>query len=406
MEQSYRQAIAYLFGQFPNYQMSGGKAINFGLDKMQEVCSWLGNPHERIETVHIAGTNGKGSSAAMLASVVTASGYQAGLFTSPHLKDFRERIRINGQMIPEAEVVAFVDRFQQSGIKDATFFEISAAMAFWYFDKAKVDLAVIETGLGGRLDATNVVKPLASLITQIGLDHQQFLGNTVEKIAWEKAGIIKPNTPVVISGTVGEGVKEVFLEAAGKNRAPITFADPAMENWPQPLQGEHQKRNLGGVLEVVRRLQSSFPDITEKTARHGLEHAIQLSGIRGRWEKTGDNPAIYVDVGHNENGVAETIKLIKRHGYKHLRCVWGMVEGKDVDEVLGLFPRESIFYICAPKNKRAFPTAQLSEMTTAKGFVTRSYPSVVSALEAAKAEASNEDLIIVGGSTFTVAEAL
>lgn len=411
----YAQTLAYLFGQFPNYQQSGSRAIRFGLETIGHICNKLGQPQQQFPSVHIAGTNGKGSSAAMLAAALTASGYRTGLFTSPHLLDFSERIRIDGQPIGQADVMAFVEQYRADEVAGATFFEISTAMAFWYFAQQAVDVAILETGMGGRLDATNIVRPVACLITQIGMDHADFLGDTLPKIAGEKAGIIKPQTPVVVSGTPDAAVAAVFAAKAQSCQASIRFANPnalsplATQLWPMPdlpLLGQHQQQNLLGVLELLDLLGPNFPNISPESVSDGLRRCPALSGLRGRWELLSTQPRIIADVAHNEDGIRAAMAQLAKETFSELWVIFGMVQGKALEQVLPLFPTSAHFLSVAPNNPRARSAEELATIARQFGLKAEAIGPVAAALATARRQAPKDGLILICGSTFTVAEAL
>jgi dihydrofolate synthase/folylpolyglutamate synthase len=336
----------------------------------------------------------------MLASILQEAGYKVGLYTSPHLKDFRERIKINGQMIQKEEVVNFI-KTHQTYIENnsLSFFELTVAMAFEAFAKSKVDLAIVEVGLGGRLDSTNIIKPEVSLITNIGFDHMQFLGDTLPKIAYEKAGIIKPNTPVVIS-EYQEATWGVFMEKAKQENAPIYLAAPS--SFKSDLKGNYQYKNINGVVEVIKRLEGFI--ITQEHLVNGLLSVVKNTNLLGRWQIIQQNPKIILDTAHNKEGLSYTLKQLEEEPKEQLHMVIGMVSDKDIDGVIQLLPKGAIYYTCAPKIDRALNQNLLLEKLENAGLKATAHESVQKALEAAKSKATVQDVIYVGGSTFVVAE--
>ena len=342
----------------------------------------------------------------MLASVLQEQGFKVGLYTSPHLKDFRERIKINGQVIPEEWVIDFVakykDHFQQLQL---SFFEMTVGMAFTYYKEQQVDIAVIEVGMGGRLDSTNVITPLVTVITNIGFDHMAFLGDTLEKIAGEKAGIIKQGAPVVIGKTQTE-TKAVFLKKAGEANAPITFADQLEQvNFECDLKGIYQKENIQTAYAALERLPEEFKP-TEENIRNGIANVVKNTGLRGRWETLQTKPLVIVDTGHNEDGIKLALAQISQTPYEHLHMVWGMVNDKDVAKVLALLPKDARYYFCQPSIPRALPVTELAHAATAVGLTGTKYQTVPQAMQAALQAAGPDDLIFIGGSTFVVADAI
>lgn len=417
-----------MYAQLPMFTRIGAAALKPDLTNTLALCEALGNPHKKFRTVHIAGTNGKGSTSHMLASILQAAGYKTGLHTSPHLKDFRERTRVNGQMMPEDFVIRFVEENKTlfETIKPS-FFEMTVAMCFDYFAKQLVDIAIIETGLGGRLDSTNIILPQLSVITNIGWDHTDLLGDTLAKIAFEKAGIIKPNTPVVIGESDAE-TAPVFINKAKDENAPIVFADAQLQLqnfdnrgdvavfdvWQNnqvlfsgvecDLTGIYQKKNIVTVLAAVLQLQEQGWTITEANMRQGLQSVKNSTGLMGRWQKLSDNPLTYADTGHNLNGIQEVLKQISLTPHNQLHIVWGMVKDKDITKVLGLLPQTAHYYFCNAQLPRALPAAEMQQQATAFGLQGNHYPTVVEALKAAQTTAQQGDLVFVGGSTFVVAE--
>jgi dihydrofolate synthase / folylpolyglutamate synthase len=424
---TYREALQYLYDNLPIFQRVGAIAYKADLTNTLLLCEALGNPHRRVKTVHVAGTNGKGSTSHMLASILQTSGYKTGLYTSPHLKSFTERIRIDGQEIPEHYVLDFVNRvvpvIEQV---QPSFFEITVAMAFDYFASAHVDIAVIEVGLGGRLDSTNVITPELSVITNIGWDHKEILGDTLERIAFEKAGIIKPGVPVVISERQPE-TQDVFIRRAAEQNAPIFFAADDYEVQPVtkdseihykvlyrsdvifhdlyiPLQGYYQKKNLTGVLKAVEILDQNSWGLTATGLVEGLSNVIHLTGLKGRWQKLGENPFIVCDTGHNIDGMREVVKQIKAQTFQKLHIVFGVVKDKDVQAVLSVLPKDAFYYFCEAKIPRAMDAVQLERLARSKGLQGTVIKDVNAALTEARRQATKDDMIFIGGSTFVVAE--
>ena len=396
----YQQTLEWMYAQLPNYQLKGKEAYSNKMEPIVNFCTYLNNPHKQFKSIHVAGTNGKGSSSHMLASILQEAGYKVGLYTSPHLKDFRERIKINGQMIQKEEVVRFIET-HQSYIEhnSLSFFELTVAMAFEAFAKNKVDIAIVEVGLGGRLDSTNIIKPEVSLITNIGFDHMQFLGDTLPKIAYEKAGIIKPNTPVVIS-EYQEATWEVFKAKADEVKAPIYLAAPS--SFKSDLKGNYQPKNINGVVEVIKRLEGF--KITQEHLVNGLLSVVKNTNLLGRWQIIQQNPKIILDTAHNKEGLSYTLKQLEEEPKEQLHLVIGMVSDKDIDGVIQLLPKDAIYYTCAPKIDRALNQNLLLEKLEDAGLKATAHESVQIALEAAKSKATEQDVIYVGGSTFVVAE--
>lgn len=404
---TYAQTIAWMFDRLPMYQNQGASAFRKDLHNIRQLCEYLNHPEQKLRCIHVAGTNGKGSTCHMLASVLQESGFKTGLFTSPHLKDYRERIRIDGQTIPEDFVVAFIEKhkafFEET---DMSFFEMSVGLALVFFLEAGTDIAVIETGLGGRLDATNVVLPEVSVITNIGFDHTQYLGNTLEAIATEKAGIIKPSTPVVIGQTTPE-TRSVFTEKAHLNQSPIIFSeDKKRPDFPSDLKGSYQYFNKQTVLATLEVLQQKGFAISDEAIRTGLMKVSANTGLVGRWQQLGEKPTIIADTAHNSHGLKPVMEQLLSLPHQRLHFVLGFVNDKDLDEVLPVFPAGAIFYFCKPSVERGLDTGILQEKAAKYGLVGKIYPSVATAFQAAKNTSTAEDLIYIGGSTFVVAEIL
>jgi len=405
---TYQQCLDWLFNQLPMYQRTGGGSnYKIDLSKTHQLMELLGQPQKGFKSIHVAGTNGKGSVSHMLAAIFQKAGYKTGLYTSPHLKDFRERIRINGEMIPEADVIEFVEKYQKDFSRlELSFFEMTVGMAFDHFRKEEVDIAIVEVGMGGRLDSTNVITPELSVITNISLDHTQFLGDTIAKIAGEKAGIVKPKIPVLIGERQIE-TTGVFEEVAERNNAPLYFAEDLIwdrEIYELDLPGFYQNRNLKTVLAAVEVLAAKYP--LRPCLKEALQNTRKLTGLRGRWEVLGENPKIICDTGHNEAGVKIVVDQLRQQSFDGLHIVWGMVGDKDAKAVLNLLPKEARYYWCKPAIPRGKGASELAEEAEQTGLMGRICESVEDALAAAKREANPEDLIFVGGSTFVVAEVI
>jgi dihydrofolate synthase/folylpolyglutamate synthase len=430
---TYQQVLDYLYSQLPMFQRTGAVAYKDNLDNTIRLDEMFGHPHLSFKTIHVAGTNGKGSVSHMLASILQEAGYKTGLYTSPHLKDFRERIRVNGEMITEKAVVQFTELFQQKNEIEKiepSFFELTVSMAFDYFRSMEVDVAVIEVGLGGRLDSTNIITPEISVITNISFDHMALLGDTLAKIAAEKAGIIKKDVPVVVGETSPE-TSFVFEQFAKKMQTELTFADQLYQTdysmltidgkqslnvtkndqlfYPElklDLLGIYQRFNVQTVLKVIDLLNEQGWNLSESVIRKGLLNVIQNTGLLGRWQITGHNPLTICDTGHNPAGIKLVVEQINQTAWKALHMVIGMVNDKDQDEVLSLLPKNAQYYF----TKASIPRAAEPEVLAAKaerfGFKGNCYPTVRQALSAALANAGENDLVFVGGSTFVVAEIL
>lgn len=393
-----------MFSKLPMFQQVGKSALNNKLDNIKAFTSLLNNPERTFKTIHVAGTNGKGSSSHMISSVLQEAGYKVGLYTSPHLKDFRERIKINGTEIPENEVVTFIEKHKNFLEEHhLSFFEMTVGLAFDYFSKQKVDIAVIEVGLGGRHDSTNIISPEISLITNISKDHMDILGDTLPKIAFEKAGIIKKNTPVIIS-EYDEETAFVFVEKANLESAPITFASDLKTNLKTDLQGFYQEKNIKGVIAVLNYLRNNSWEISEENIEKGLLNVVKNTKLKGRWQTISENPKIVCDTGHNIAGISYVIEQISKQDFKNLHLVLGFVKDKDVDAVLSLFPKNAFYYFCKPNIPRGLDAEIVKEIAQQKGLNGNVFGSVEEALESAKQNAQSSDFIFVGGSTFVVAE--
>lgn len=403
---TYSQSVSWLFQKLPMFQRSGASAYKKDLGNITTLMGHLGNPHKKFKSVHVAGTNGKGSTSHMLASVFQESGYKTGLTTSPHLKDFRERIRVNGKVCSEEFVVEFVEK-NAAFIEtiNASFFEVSIAMAFAYFAEMNLDIAIIETGLGGRLDSTNIITPELSIITNIGLDHTGILGETLSEIASEKAGIIKPSIPVIIGESSTE-TQDVFTQKAVENNSEIYFAENFIfPNYNSDLKGIYQEKNKRTVLTAIEMLNKQGFEISQNAIQSGLKNVISNTGLRGRWEILQENPTIIADTAHNPHGLAEIQKQLSQTNYENLHLVLGFVNDKDVRSILSFFPDDAIYYFCEPDVPRKLELNQLKQIIP-ENLNAEFIPDVKKALKRAVSVAENEDLVYVGGSTFVVAEVI
>lgn len=403
---NYQETTNWMFNQLPMYQLQGASAYKEDLTNIKLLATHLDNPQNRLKCIHVAGTNGKGSTSHMLASVLQEAGYKVGLYTSPHLKDFRERIKINGEEISEDFVCEFVAKHKDFfEANDMSFFEMSVGLAFDYFAFEKTDIAIIEVGLGGRLDATNIITPLVSVITNIDLDHTQFLGNTPALIAGEKAGIIKPNVPVVIGEYTIE-TQPVFLAKAKENKAPIYFAaDLVTEVFPSDLIGDYQFHNKKTVQQTIAVLNSQNEfKVSDESLKAGLLKVVKNTGLQGRWQQLGEKPKIICDTAHNKHGLAVVMNQIQKETFDNLHIVLGVVNDKDLDSILPLFPKNAQYYFCRPDSSRGLATEILKEAAKKYDLLGEKYDAVAEAFAAAKQNATENDFIYVGGSTFVVAE--
>jgi len=404
---NYKQTLDYLFEALPMYQRIGAAAYKADLNNTISICKLLGNPENKFRSIHVAGTNGKGSTSHMLASVLQSSGLKVGLYTSPHLKDFRERIKINGEMIPESVVVDFVEKYKKDfeEIKPS-FFEMTVGLAFDHFANEKVDIAVVEVGLGGRLDSTNVIIPEISVITNISFDHTALLGNTLEKIAIEKAGIIKENIPVIIGESQTE-TQFVFKNAAKEKNAAILFADKAsfdFINYELDLLGLYQGKNIKTVLAVIDILKEKGFQIPESAISEGLKNVVKQTGLLGRWQILSLQPLCIADTGHNEAGIKEVLQQLATTPHQHLHFVLGMVNDKDISSILKLLPHYAQYYFCKANIPRAMEAEELKLQSALVGLMGETFSSVNEAFNSAKQNADPDDLVFIGGSTFVVAE--
>nr|WP_206735999.1 folylpolyglutamate synthase/dihydrofolate synthase family protein [Aequorivita sp. KMM 9714] len=387
------------------YQRVGQSAYKADLSATITLANYLNNPEKSFKSVHVAGTNGKGSTSHMIASVFQEAGYKTGLYTSPHLKDFRERIKINGNMIPEEYVSGFIEKhkpFFESN--QLSFFEMTVGLAFDYFREEEVDIAIIEVGMGGRLDSTNIISPEVSVITNIGLDHTKFLGDTLEKVAFEKAGIIKENIPVVIGEAVSE-TENVFRRIAIEKNSAIEFAEAIdSSNYSSDLKGIYQQKNIKTVLAALKVLQNKGWEISEENIQNGLLNTVKNTGLMGRWQILNKSPKVICDTGHNKEGLKLVLKQLQNEDYQNLHIVLGVVNDKDLASVLPLFPVNATYYFCKPNIPRGLDASLLLSQARGFGLKGDDYFSVNSAYEAAVIAASKDDLIFIGGSTFVVAE--
>ena len=403
---NYQETINWMFNQLPMYQLQGASAYKKDLTNAYLLSNHLGNPEKNLKCIHVAGTNGKGSTSHMLASIFQEAGYNVGLYTSPHLKDFRERIKINGLVISEEFVCNFINTNKAFfEANEMSFFEMTVGLALDYFAKEKVDIAIIEVGMGGRLDATNIITPLVSVITNIGLDHTQFLGNTLEAIAYEKAGIIKPGIPVVIGEYTPE-TKPVFLAKAKETRSEIYFAsDFIQETYDSDLIGDYQAHNKKTVVQTISILNSQRTfKISEANIKSGLLKVVKNTGLEGRWQQLGEFPKIICDTAHNKNGLEIVMKQIQKEKFDTLHIVLGVVNDKDLNEILPLFPTDAIYYFCKPNIPRGLDAAILQEEARKNHLLGDTHPSVADAYNKALETATMSDFIYIGGSTFVVAE--
>lgn len=405
---NYKETLAWMFDQLPMYQTQGATAYRKDITNTVLLANHLGNPEKNLKCIHVAGTNGKGSSSHLLASVLMEAGYKVGLYTSPHLKDYRERIKINGTPISEEYVCEFIERnrtfFEENNL---SFFEMSVGLAFEYFQKEHTDVNIIETGMGGRLDATNIVTPLISVITNIGLDHTQFLGDTLDAIAFEKAGIIKPNIPVVIGEYTPE-TKPVFLNKATETNSDIYFASEAItKDYPCALLGDYQIHNKKTVLQTLKVIQKKqLLSFTEIDIQNGFMNVIENTGLQGRWQQLGENPKIICDTAHNKNGLEIVLNQIQKEKFEQLHIVLGVVNDKKLEEILPLFPKKAKYYFCKPDISRGLDATILQQKASEYNLNGEVFHSVSEAKKNALQNAGKNDFVYIGGSTFVVAEVL
>jgi len=400
---TYQETLDWLFRQLPMYQKKGADAYKGKLDNILALSEHLGHPEKKFKTIHVAGTNGKGSSSHMLASILQEAGYKVGLYTSPHLKDFRERIKINGEMVGQDYVLDFVQQNKEFfEYHQLSFFEMTVGLAFYYFAVEKVDIAIIEVGLGGRLDSTNIILPEVCLITNIGYDHMDILGNTLEKIAMEKAGIIKRNVPVVISERQPE-TEMIFKLIANQRNSEITFSDEIeIPDYETDVLGDYQKKNISGVVGCIKKLKNFAVDESHIIA--GLKNVSNNTGLLGRWQVLQRKPTVVCDTAHNKEGLLEIMKQLSQQECDKLHMVIGFVNDKAVEDLLKSFPKEAKFYFVKPNVPRGMDENQLKELAEAIGLRGKKYPTVQKGLNKALSKAGPKDFIYVGGSTFVVAE--
>lgn len=401
---TYTETLNWLYNQLPMFQNVGAAAYKKDLTNTLALTKHLGNPETKFKSIHVAGTNGKGSTSSMLASVFMEAGYKVGLYTSPHLKDFRERITINGRQISKAYVQKFV--LQNKSFFEShhlSFFEMTVGLAFQYFAEKKVDIAIIEVGMGGRLDSTNIITPLVSVITNIGFDHMQFLGSTLEAIASEKAGIIKPNIPVVI-GEYTKETKMVFIEKAKSGSSEIIFVeDENIPDYPSELRGEYQIKNKKTVVATCEIAKKHFHIVNEHI-KNGIKNVVTNTGLKGRWQILQTNPKVICDTAHNSHGLKIVLHQLEKETPSRLHIVLGVVNDKDLERILPLFPKNATYYFCKPKVQRGLDEKILQKEAGKYNLIGKAYSSVLKAKNAALKTASKEDIIYVGGSTFVVAE--
>ncbi|MDZ4751623.1 MAG: folylpolyglutamate synthase/dihydrofolate synthase family protein [Flavobacteriales bacterium] len=406
VDSTYNSVLEFLYTQLPMFHRVGPAAYKPGLDNTCKLLEIVGNPECGLRCVHIAGTNGKGSTSHLMASVMQEAGYKTGLYTSPHLKDFRERIRINGVMMPKEVLIEFVDAFKTKWkVIQPSFFEITVALAFWYFKKEGTEIAIIETGLGGRLDSTNVIDPELSVITRIGMDHMNLLGNTLEKIAFEKAGIIKANRPVVLGIMPAEALQICLLRASQLN-VHCSVVDEKVELLESPLIGIYQQENHRTAFKSLEILRSLGWDLDKEIIQTGFRKVIENTGFMGRWQVLSESPMIVLDVAHNEDGIKAVLRQVMHSHFQQLHIVLAMVSDKDINHILGLFPKNATYYFCKaniPRGMDAYQLAQLAAMQELNGAI---YPSVREAFDAASEAVTGRDFLLVTGSFFTVAEVL
>ena len=422
---NYSEAVDYLYNSTPVFEHVGASAYKEGLSTTIALDNYFGNPHKKFKSIHIGGTNGKGSCSHTMASILQEAGYKVGLYTSPHLVDFRERIKVNGVPVEKEYVVKFIEDYRDFFEPlHPSFFELTTAMAFKNFAEQNVDYAVIEVGLGGRLDCTNIISPILSIITNISFDHTQFLGNTLEKIATEKAGIIKDNTPVIIGETTPE-TKKVFKKFAKTHKAPITFAEDScfitdvkninigveygtnIGKINSPLGGDYQQKNMNTILNALSILREiinfeSYEDIIKR----GIENVVTNTGLMGRWQIVRDNPKVVCDTGHNVGGWIYLSKQIKRQKCKTLRIVFGMVDDKDINAVMDMLPKNAVYYFTKATSHRAISDVEVMRIGKEHGLKGRKFPNVADAYNAAMQDASAEDFVFIGGSSYIVADFL
>ena len=399
---NYQQTLEWMFAQLPMYQREGKTAFKKDLTNILAFSKELNFPEKKFRSIHVGGTNGKGSTSHMLASILQEAGYKVGLYTSPHLKSFTERVCINGKEIPKQKVTSFIN--QHKGFLEKqklSFFEMTVGLAFDYFANENVDIAIVEVGLGGRLDSTNIITPEVAVITNIGLDHTQFLGETLPEIAFEKAGIIKENIPVVI-GEEQAAVKEVFLKKALQSKAGIFFASDTDFNYKTDLLGDYQKNNAKTAVAVMQHLKGFA--VSEENIKNGLLHVVKNTNLKGRWQILQEKPTVICDTAHNKEGLAIVLNQLKNQTYDQLHLVLGVVSDKSLEDLLPLFPKEAIYYFCKPNIPRGLSEVVLAEKASKFNLIGKKYTSVEKAYLSALLNANQKDMIYIGGSTFVVAE--
>jgi len=402
---NYQDTLNWMFSQLPMYQNKGKTAFKKDLSNTLLLSKHLNNPEGKFKSIHVAGTNGKGSTSHILASILQEAGYKVGLYTSPHLKDFRERIKINGKCLSKQFVIGFIKRnksfFNQQSL---SFFEMTVGMAFDYFAKQNVDIAIIEVGLGGRLDSTNIITPEVSVITNIGLDHTQFLGDTIELIAYEKAGIIKEKVPVVIGETQKE-TKPIFIKISKKRNAPIYFADDySLKHYESDLIGSYQQHNIITTIRTIGEIKKKGFQVSEPIIIKGLKNIVKNTGLQGRWQVLQTEPKIIADTAHNKEGLIYTMSQINSESFSKLHIVLGMINDKNLEKIIDLFPKRAEYYFCKPNVQRGLDANKLRDYFSNNNYFGTAYNSVSEAFAEAKKRAVKTDLIYIGGSTFVVAE--
>ncbi|MCG8859600.1 bifunctional folylpolyglutamate synthase/dihydrofolate synthase [Tenacibaculum finnmarkense] len=401
---TYQQTLDWMFAQLPMYQKEGKTAFKKDLTNSIALSNELGNPEKKFKTIHVGGTNGKGSTSHLIASVLQEAGYKVGLYTSPHLKNFTERIRINGQEIEQESIIDFISQNKQFlEAQKLSFFEMTVGMAFDYFAKQKVDIAIIEVGLGGRLDSTNIITPEVAVITNIGLDHTQFLGETLPEIAYEKAGIIKNNISVVV-GERQKEVEKVFIDKANECNAKIVFASDQDYSYKTDLLGDYQSKNVKTAVKAIRQLKDFV--VSEQNIKNGLLKVVENTNLKGRWQILQQHPKVICDTAHNKEGLIYTLAQLKNEQYKNLHIVLGVVSDKDLAAILPMFPQNARYYFCKPNIIRGLSEKKLKDTAEVFNLTGDLFDSVNEAFESVKTQASSEDCIYIGGSTFVVAEIL
>lgn len=401
---NYQETLDWMFVQLPMYQKQGKTAFKKDLTNILLLSDELEHPEKKFKTIHVGGTNGKGSTSHMLASILQEAGYKVGLYTSPHLKSFTERIKINGKEIPKRTVTSFVKKYKPFFEKqNLSFFEMTVGLAFWYFAKEKVDIAIIEVGLGGRLDSTNIITPEVSVITNIGKDHTQFLGETLPEIAFEKAGIIKQNIPIVI-GERQKEVEQVFIKKAKELKSEISFASDDKQSFQTDLLGDYQENNSKTAVIAIKKLKGFH--ISEKNIKNGLQNVVKNTSLKGRWQILQNNPKIICDTAHNKEGLSYTLKQLQKEKYKQLHVVLGVVSDKKLEEILPIFPQKAKYYFCKPNISRGLSEVDLQQQAENYNLEGEVFESVNQAFKKAKTKANKEDVIYVGGSTFVVTEVI